>query len=87
MSNSLTIKTLYILNRSDTGNFDRLSAEIAPEVERNHAMLWLKASRWPRNIEELRAPFEDGSWHTGCIDALCRFLRVGAEERAQYFGE
>lgn len=66
---------------------DRLSAEIAPEVERNHAMLWLKASRWPRNIEELRAPFEDGSWHTGCIDALCRFLRVGAEERAQYFGE
>ena len=66
---------------------DRLSAELAPEIDRNHAFLGLKGSRWMRSVDDLRSGFLENRWHEGCIDALCSFLHVGAEERARYFGE
>ena len=35
----------------------------------------------------LRSAIVDGNWHDSCIRILCQRLRVGAEERARYFGE
>lgn len=65
---------------------DRLCAQLEPEVARNHAFIHLEAAKWTRNVGYLRSHIIDEHWHESCIDNLCRYLRVGAEERARYFG-
>lgn len=66
---------------------DRLCALLEPEVARNHAFLNLEAKKWERNVGYLRGVILDGHWHERCVDNLCRYLGVGAQERARYFGE
>ncbi len=66
---------------------DRLCAQLEPEVARNHAFINREPAKWTRNVGYLRSAIIDGHWHDSCVDRLCRYLGVGAEERAQYFGE
>ena len=66
---------------------DRLHDILAPEIPRNHAMLFLSADRWERNVDNLRSRIADENWNQCCIDRLCQYLKVGDEERAYYFGE
>ncbi len=65
---------------------DRLCALLEPEVARNHSFVWLDPAKWTRNVGYLRSAIIDGHWHDSCIRLLCQRLRVGAEERALYFG-
>ena len=67
------------------GQYDRAALE--PEIARNHVFINREPAKWARNVGYLRSAILDGHWHDSCIDILCQRLRVGAEERARYFGE
>ena len=76
-----------LCDEATLAEIDRLCAQLEPEIARNHAFIGREAAKWTRNVGYLRSAILDGHWHDSCVDRLCRYLGVGAEERAQYFGE
>lgn len=66
---------------------DRLYEELEPEVARNNALLGFDKEKWIRNVGYLRSRIEDGHWSESCIQQLCHYINVTAEERALYFGD
>ena len=48
-------------------------------------MLGLDYTGWPKNVQRLRALCDGEGWTQTCVDTLCRYLGVSAEERALYF--
>lgn len=65
---------------------DRLSAEIAPEVARDVKLQNRSYESWEKSVQMLRSFITENSWKQHNIDAICKELRVSAEERARYFG-
>ena len=41
---------------------------------------------WEKSVQMLRSFITENSWKQHNIDAICKELRVSAEERARYFG-
>ena len=66
---------------------DLLAAQVAPEVQRDYARYSLHQDAWEWNVEWLRQAITEKDWNKVCIDKLCYYLQVSAEERAKYFGE
>ena len=50
-------------------------------------MLGFDKEKWIRNVGYLRSRIEDGHWSESCIQQLCYYINVTAEERALYFGD
>ena len=64
--------------------FDRLVAQVEPEVERDYQEHSLQIRDWQRHVKALR-DFLSG-WRQHNINSLCRILKLSDEERAEYFG-
>lgn len=69
------------------GEFDRLIAEIEPEIERDYRNHGLQKSKWESDVAELRAKLDDDAWNKSCLEQLCYYLNLTAEEREYYFGD
>ncbi len=65
---------------------DRLADEISPDVARDFAMTKRSFRQWENNVEGLRSFITDNSWAQHSIEAICKELRLSAEERTRYFG-
>ncbi|MBQ2960596.1 MAG: CotH kinase family protein [Oscillospiraceae bacterium] len=76
-----------LTNDTILSEIDRLSAHIAPEVERDYSRYTMELSQWEWYLEQLRANIIDYNWRQCCIDALCQVFELSADERAHYFGE
>ncbi len=70
-----------------TAEFERLAAQIEPEVERDYTSHRLPLSKWNYDMNYLRGEFADGAWNRTCIQHICQMLQLTAEQRAEYFGE
>ena len=64
---------------------DRLCAVIDPEVFRDYQFYEMFKESWEWNVDWLRNLIRDSDWNQACIDQLCYYLQVTAEERALYF--
>ena len=64
---------------------DRLSAVIDPEVARDYQFYEMFKENWEWNVDWLRNLIRESNWEQACIDQLCSYLQVTAEERALYF--
>ena len=64
---------------------DRLCAVIDPEVERDYQFYEMFKENWAWNVDWLRNLIRESNWDQACIDQLCYYLQVTAEERALYF--
>ena len=64
---------------------DRLSAIVAPEVERDYGRFQMKVSDWEWNVQWMRDFVSDNDWNQICVNNLCHYLNVTREERARYF--
>lgn len=66
---------------------DRLSAEIAPEVERDYARFGMSVDSWYSGLEQLKATLEIWDWQRLNIDRLCQLFQLDEAQRELYFGE
>ena len=64
---------------------DRLSGIIDPEVARDYQFYEMFKENWEWNVDWLRNLIRESNWEQACIDQLCSYLQVTAEERALYF--
>lgn len=64
---------------------DRLSGIIDPEVFRDYQYYEMYKENWEWNVDWLRNLIRESNWDQACIDQLCFYLQVTAEERALYF--
>ena len=64
---------------------DRLSSIIDPEVFRDYQNYEMYKENWEWNVAWLRDLIRSSNWDQACIDQLCYYLQVTAEERAAYF--
>ncbi len=67
--------------------FDRLAAQVEPEIERDYTTHGLQKSKWEFDLSYLHEKFVDDSWNRHCVDQICYMLHLTDEERAEYFGE
>lgn len=66
---------------------DRLSAIIAPEVQRDYARFHMEYRSWLESVQRLRNFFEMWKWPQRNVDALCDLLDLSDEQEQHYFGE
>ena len=67
--------------------FDRLAAEVEPEIERDYLSHGMQKSKWEFDLSYLKEKFADDSWNRHCVNQICQWLQLTDEERAEYFGE
>ena len=72
-------------NERIIAEIDLLSEQIRPEVERDYGRFQMKVDDWEWNVQWLRDFILDNDWNQICVNNLCYYLNVGAEERARYF--
>ncbi len=65
---------------------DRLADQIDPEVKRDMTLQAKSYNSWKMNVDYLRAFIADNHWTKHNIDAICKELKLTAEEREHYFG-
>lgn len=72
--------------KNATTVFDRIVAQIRPEMQRN-CERWpqLSYGTWEKNIEEFRKRFDDK--HIVMLNQLREYLKVTPEENKKYFGK
>ena len=74
-------------NERIIAEIDRLTEQIRPEVERDYGRFQLKVEDWEWNVQWMRDFILDNDWNQICVNNLCYYLNVGAEERARYFSK
>ena len=79
---STTLSTENVL-----AEIDRLSAMIAPEVERDYARFHKNYTEWTRSLETLRDFFRIWKWTEHNVDAISNVLKLSPAETEHYFGE
>ena len=67
--------------------FDRLAAQVEPEIERDYLTHGMQKSKWEFDLSYLKEKFADDSWNRHCVNQICQWLQLTDEERAEYFGE
>ncbi len=67
--------------------FDRLTAQVEPEIERDYQRFGMSKSKWESDVSLLRAKFDEDAWNKSCLQQLCWHLNLTAEERESYFGD
>lgn len=64
--------------------FERLRAEIAPEVARDYGRFQMTEEKWEWNLNWFRDLIAQG-WAKNGVDNLCSLFHLSEEERAYYF--
>lgn len=72
-------------NEALLAEFDRLTDQIAPEVERDYSRFGLFERRWQSSRENFHELIDGKDWAGTGILNLCELLEVTEEERALYF--
>ena len=65
---------------------DRLAGLVDPEARRDMHLQARSYESWKMNVDYLRAFIKDNKWTLHNIDAVCKELKLSAEEREHYFG-
>ena len=65
---------------------DELSVIVTPEVERDSAFSEMNFTTWQNHLDTLKNRIRSG-WTAVCVDTICSFCHVTAEERELYFGD
>ena len=73
-------------NERILAEIDLLAGQIEPEVERDYARFEMAKSGWEWNVDWIRNFVVEQDWAQVCINQLCYYLNVSAEEKALYFG-
>ena len=66
--------------------FDRLAAQVEPEIERDYLEHGMMKNKWEFDMSYLREKFEGDAWNETCVLHICQMLHLTEEERAEYFG-
>ena len=59
---------------------------VDPEARRDMHLQARSYESWKMNVDYLRAFIKDNKWTLHNIDAVCKELKLSAEEREHYFG-
>ena len=54
-------------------------------MARDYQFYEMFKENWEWNVDWLRNLIRESNWEQACIDQLCSYLQVTAEERALYF--
>ena len=73
-------------NESILAEIDRLSTEIAPEVERDYERYGFTYEKWEWNVQWMKELITRWDWQQHSIDAICELLELSDTQRAHYFG-
>ena len=73
-------------NESILAEIDRLSTEIAPEVERDYERYGFTYEKWEWNVQWMKELIVRRDWQQHSVDAICELLELSDEQRAHYFG-
>ena len=79
--------TDVLTNETVLAEIDRLAAEIAPEISRDHIRFSRSSDDWVNELDALRDLIVRRNWRQLNIEALSTVFDLSDAERAYYFGE